>query len=358
MRFWREACYIIGIKTIIHHIKPLFRGYPLTTSPWSLLFILGLLILNGLFLLKTRAEIPYKNIGWSSGGPVFSGEEGGGTLSGSLVYSLESSEGDGQLKLLDGTVLLAYSEPISNLIPARDGLNKYKIQVGDTLSSIAANFGISLETIRLANPNTRSSIRVGEELIILPTTGILYETKDGDSLELVANRYQVSSRLIQDQNPNYQKLFASPGNKIILPNAKPLSGAEYANRYVRGLPDLGNYFALPARGWNWGELHDYNAVDIADQCGRPVYASAEGLVKEESSNGYWNRGYGNAVLIEHPNGTETRYVHLAKSLVRVGDYVSQGDEIALIGNTGNTHGPTGCHLHFEIYGAKNPFAVR
>ncbi|MBI2604018.1 MAG: M23 family metallopeptidase, partial [Candidatus Harrisonbacteria bacterium] len=42
--------------------------------------------------------------------------------------------------------------------------------------------------------------------------------------------------------------------------------------------------------------------------------------------------------------------------VSVGDYVAQGDIIGYIGNSGNTHGPTGCHLHFEVMGARNPFA--
>ena len=263
-----------------------------------------------------------------------------------------------QENIFDGSSVLAPLTPLTNITPTRGGLKKYKVQAGDTLSALAANFSISVETIRFANPGLRSYLRQGEEIIILPTSGILYETKDGDSLEVVANRYQITPETIKQYNPEYQKLFGASGNRVVLPGAKPLSGAEYANRYVRGLPDLGNYFSLPARGWNWGQLHDYNAVDIADQCGSPVYASAEGLVIEESTDGLWNQGYGNQVIIEHPNGTRTRYAHLAKALVRTGDYVAQGDKVALIGNTGNTHGPTGCHLHFEIYGAKNPFAVR
>ncbi len=127
------------------------------------------------------------------------------------------------------------------------------------------------------------------------------------------------------------------------------------------LPDLKNYFALPAIGWNWGELHNYNAVDIANQCGASVHAAAEGLVVADENFGDgssgWNDGYGIFVLLEHPNGTKTRYAHLDKAIVRVGDYVNRGGEIGVMGSTGNTHGPTGCHLHFEVYGAKNPFAV-
>jgi len=119
-----------------------------------------------------------------------------------------------------------------------------------------------------------------------------------------------------------------------------------------------SYFTLPSSGLNWGKLHYDNAIDIADLCGRPIKAAAEGLVIEEFSNNRWNNGYGNYVLIEHPNGIKTRYAHTLKNSVQAGDYVSQGQLIALIGNTGNAKGATGCHLHFEVIGAKNPFAAK
>ncbi len=132
----------------------------------------------------------------------------------------------------------------------------------------------------------------------------------------------------------------------------------YVSRWAGDFLDLGNYFASPTTGWNWGRLHDYNAVDIANRCGTPVYAAAEGLVVEVANDDGWNNGYGNYIKIEHPiNGskTYTRYAHLSKVLVDKGIYVLQGAEIGLMGNTGNTIGQTGCHLHFEVYGAKNPF---
>ena len=59
----------------------------------------------------------------------------------------------------------------------------------------------------------------------------------------------------------------------------------------------------------------------------------------------WGSGYGYVVYIQHADGRETRYGHLSRVLVNVGDHVDQGDKIALSGNTGRSTGP---HLHFEV----------
>ncbi|MEK7086788.1 MAG: peptidoglycan DD-metalloendopeptidase family protein, partial [Patescibacteria group bacterium] len=353
---------ITKIKAILGAARPLFRGFPKATSFWPLLLILTVVILQSIFLAGAKDDFLYKNKNnLSFGGPVLAAEDEYGLLSNASVYLAQSSVQETRILSEEGA-LIGDSGPLSN-ISVRGGLKRYKVRKGDTLSSLAADFGLGLETLRLANPELRSqSLKVGQELVVLPVSGILYEVKDGDALASVALRYHTDPDLIRQYNPDYQKIFTTPGENVILPYAKPLAKNDYINRYVNGLLDLKNYFVLPARGWNWGELHEYNAVDIADQCGKPIYASAEGLVIPDEKFGEgvsgWNNGYGLFVLIEHPNGTRTRYAHNGKNLVKIGDYVSQGQEIALIGNTGNTDGPSGCHLHFEVYGARNPFAVK
>ncbi len=117
------------------------------------------------------------------------------------------------------------------------------------------------------------------------------------------------------------------------------------------------YFIMPTQGFNWGRLHNHNAVDIANACGTRVVAAADGLVVPDPNFGDgtsgWNGGYGLFVFLEHPNGTKTRYAHLSKILVSIGGYVKQGSVIGFMGETGEA---TGCHVHFEVYGAENPFA--
>lgn len=92
-------------------------------------------------------------------------------------------------------------------------------------------------------------------------------------------------------------------------------------------------------GYRWGRLHA--GTDVGVPQGTTVRASRGGQVVTAG----WVGGYGNCVIIDHGDGVSTRYGHLSQVLVSVGQYVDQGDQIALSGNTGRSTGP---HLHFEI----------
>ena len=109
---------------------------------------------------------------------------------------------------------------------------------------------------------------------------------------------------------------------------------------------------LPAIGFNWGRIHGRNGVDVANSCGTPIYAAADGSVTSAKTSG-WNGGFGKFLKILHSNGTETLYAHVSRLLVAAGEYVTKGQQIAVMGSTGRS---TGCHLHFEVHGAKNPLA--
>ncbi len=308
----------------------------------------------------------YKNEDiWGYGGPVQKPEvvaaSTGEATPSSMVQASQVEESD--ILIADNTAVVASSNPLSDLLPIGGGLKEYKVKRGDTIASVAARFHISSDTLLGANPGIGRALSVGQKLLILPVSGIVYRVQSGDTLQSISSRYNIDSELIKKYNAGYQIALSSGSGSIVLPYATALpsqsQGASAPD--TQNLPDLKNYFSLPAVGWNWGQLHDYNAIDIANQCGTPVEAAAEGLVISDETLGSgaegWNNGYGIFVLVEHPNHTRTRYAHLAKALVKPGDYVSKWQEIWLMGNTGNTHGPTGCHLHFEVYGAKNPFAV-
>lgn len=88
----------------------------------------------------------------------------------------------------------------------------------------------------------------------------------------------------------------------------------------------------------------HQGVDLACNTGSPVYATGDAVV-QQSSLGLPTTGYGQMLLLQHKFGYQTRYAHLSRRLVNVGDTVKRGDLIGLIGNTGGSTGP---HLHYEV----------
>ena len=106
-------------------------------------------------------------------------------------------------------------------------------------------------------------------------------------------------------------------------------------------------FAMPCQGFvltsgfgpRWGRAH--TGLDMAARTGTPIYASDGGTVITAGYSG----GYGLCIDIDHGNGYVTKYGHCSKLLVNVGEKVYQGQQIALMGSTGNSTGP---HLHFEV----------
>ncbi|OHA24927.1 MAG: hypothetical protein A3C79_02990 [Candidatus Taylorbacteria bacterium RIFCSPHIGHO2_02_FULL_45_28] len=238
-------------------------------------------------------------------------------------------------------------------------ISSYTVRDGDTISGIAKMFGVSVNTVMWANNISRASaLRVGQDLIILPVTGINYTLQKGDTIKGIALKYKADVDEILRYNDLSLNSTLIVGQNIIIPDAElqivvPTKGVVKNNpAHNTNGPDYGNYYIRPVQGGVKTQgLHGYNGIDIASPVGTPIYASAAGKVLVSISGG-WNGGYGNLVIISHDNGTQTLYSHLSKNLVKVGQYVEQNQRIAFMGATGKVTGP---HLHFEIRGAKNPF---
>lgn len=251
----------------------------------------------------------------------------------------------------------------------RDRVVLYQVQEGDTPSSIAKSFGISLNTLLWAN-NLRSPnlIRVGDELVILPISGVKYEVKKGDTIDSIAKKFKGDQDEIMEFNGLNENDVLAVGAEIIIPDGElsvPSSGSSSPNNSILkrfiALPEYIGYYLRPILGGrnsrvtknNPHGIHGNNGVDLASTCGSPVLASAPGQVLvAKTYNKNVRFGYGNYIVIEHTNGTQTLYGHLSRILVAMGQTVERGNAIGLIGSSGNS---TGCHVHFEIRGAKNPF---
>lgn len=234
-------------------------------------------------------------------------------------------------------------------------ISTYVVREGDTITSIAAMFSVSPNTIRWANNLSGSTLKVGQELAILPITGVRHKVKSGDTLASIAKKYGAN----QDDIISYNDLPADHrlaiGDEIIIPDGE-LTGASgapsAATKLASGLKEAVGYYLRPIVGGRKSQgIHGHNAVDLAAPIGTPIMAAADGTVILSRTGGY-NGGYGTYIVISHDNGTQTVYAHMSANYVAVGQRVDQGAMIGRIGMTGNTSGP---HVHFEIRGAKNPF---
>jgi LysM repeat protein len=234
---------------------------------------------------------------------------------------------------------------------------KYTVGRGETINQIAEDFGISAETILLANELSSSTVREGDELMILPVDGLLHMVESGETVEKIAKKYSADSGQIIDFNRLSDEGEVFVGDILIVPEGKMSKSVQSTAPVAQvTLPD--SYFISPATGIITQGAHfshivngyrQYNAADIANTLGTPIVAVAGGTIQIVKT--VWP--YGNYITILHPNGVVTLYGHLnsfAKDIYS-GKQVSQGEIIGYMGSTGYS---TGSHLHFEVRGAANP----
>lgn len=257
----------------------------------------------------------------------------------------------------------------------------YEVKAGDTLSQIAEDNRLPMGDLIAINPileDENSLIRVGDELIITvpePELSVIHRERvyEEDSYEADTvyldndDWYTTKSEVRQQPSAGFRKAAAlvtyrndtevseevvkeeilyeavpkivERGTKIPPTYIKPISGGRVSSNFGRR--------SAPMKGAST----NHAGIDWATPVGTAVMASSGGVVTRAG----WGSGYGYVVYIQHEDGKETRYGHLSKVLVRVGQKVSQGQKIALSGNTGRSTGP---HLHFEIRvngQAVNPF---
>ncbi|MDP3800212.1 MAG: M23 family metallopeptidase [bacterium] len=235
----------------------------------------------------------------------------------------------------------------------------YEVEAGDSLESIADDFGISVDTLLSANNLPKGTkLKIGDKISILPVDGVRHTVKLGDTIKSIAIKYNADEARILAFNglPDDGRIVTGqtltiPGGEFHVPISTKYAPAQSPS--PDSLPNIAGYYGRPSNGRVTFGLHRFNAVDIGghEWCNTPLYASAAGTVITADAQG-WNGGYGRYIKISHDNGTITLYAHASQLLIGEGVKVKKGQTIALMGSTGNA---TGCHVHFEIRGAKNPF---
>jgi len=230
------------------------------------------------------------------------------------------------------------------------GIDSYTVQPGDTLTQIAEDYRVSTNTIRWENGISGNKLTVGKELVILPVSGVRHKIQRGDTFGSISKKYRVDIEDVLIYNQLSADTKLTIGEKIMVPNGVIVNTAARSKtiaKNTRGISRSG-YYTKPTNGPltsgygpRWGGYH--YGDDYGVPVGTSINASASGVVTRARIG--WSGGYGNYIIVKHANGTETLYAHLSKILVKAGENVSQGQQIAKSGNTGRSTGP---HLHWEV----------
>lgn len=264
------------------------------------------------------------------------------------------------------TSLQSGEEEVLNGESFSDQVSTYVIRKGDSMPAIAKMFGVSVNTIYWANDLKKGDkLKEGDTLVILPFDGLTHTVKSKETLAGIAKLYKADIDDIMAFNGMNKGDKLVVGDEIIIPEGQKTEESDKPVKKStttvvknttpsKNLKSVDGYFIYPLptgpRIRKTQGIHDRYAVDIGAPSGTPIYAAAAGKVVV-ARNGY-NGGYGNLVIVQHPNGTETRYAHMSKLGTTSGKQVSQGEVIGYVGTTGRS---TGNHLHIEVRGARNPF---
>lgn len=272
---------------------------------------------------------------------------------------------------------IAKSNPQTELADrsAMNGKIIHEVESGETISTIAEEYGLKTNTVLWENDlSATSTLKIGQRLVIPPVDGVTHVVDKGQDIKKIASLYGANADAILKQNRIDATANLKVGEAIFIPGAKPLPVREGSarvesssrikgksnvgsTRLVSGSeigadskasPATGKMMIFPTRGKLTQGFHPgHYAYDIADTSKPPIWAAMDGTVIKASS-GTWGGGYGNHIIIDHGNGLKTLYGHMEYLSVSVGDHVTQGQVIGKMGRTGNVRGRTGIHLHFEV----------
>ncbi|HBN09177.1 MAG TPA: hypothetical protein DD435_11210 [Cyanobacteria bacterium UBA8530] len=245
----------------------------------------------------------------------------------------------------------------------------YIVQEGDGLGSIAQKqlhaFSrwqeiYELNRATIADPD---HLKVGTEILLPGEKGkekksqkaeksFTYTVSSGDTVSSLLSRFRIDEETFVRFNRLENLDSLSIGQKLFFPSSRerlrPRGEFKQAHRGLLG--DIGRLIGRSlcrpllgavSSGFGFRGNHFHAGIDIPKSPGSAIHAAQDGVVIRSS----WFSDYGKVVDIAHSDGLVTRYAHCSKLLVGIGERVSQGETIALVGSTGRASTP---HLHFEV----------
>jgi murein DD-endopeptidase MepM/ murein hydrolase activator NlpD len=245
----------------------------------------------------------------------------------------------------------------------------YSVVHGDTLTGIAAHFGLSMMTIWWANTLTsKDQLHVGQVLRIPAVDGVLYTAQEGDTVTAVAARFHADPAAVM----TYDGLASDEltlGQQVMIPNgvgssivavaARPTAKARASSSstgctgcgfaplawpvpggYISQGYGCTGFYAEPPLG---NCPHFHNGLDIAAPSGTRIVAAAAGTV---TFAGWKDNGGGYQVWVSDGHDFYTSYHHMSAVLVHTGQRIGRGQLIGRVGMTGDATGP---HCHFSVW---------
>ncbi len=231
-------------------------------------------------------------------------------------------------------------------------ITKYQLEAGDTLWDLSRKLGVNIDTLVSFNEIKKAhTLQMGQTIKVPHLDGLLYDVHSNDTLEGIASNHYVTKDSIIFFNrldtPEALQTNLMFGKKLFLPGAV-YSFEERMERFgseLYGPMPAGTYRITALYGWRIHPItraRDFHrGVDLGAAIGTPVYSAQAGVVITATVD----FGYGQFIAIQHKKGYISRYAHLSKMYVRVGQTVGVQSPIGAVGVTGRTTGP---HLHFEV----------
>lgn len=245
---------------------------------------------------------------------------------------------------------------------AFDTVEYYIVEPGDTIGTIAENFGVTQDTIlKENNLSPTSLIQPGQKMTVIVTTSgqaASHRVKKGDTIDKIAKSFGVTSESIIAFNELADASQIQEGDVLIIEGGtKPEEAKPRITVPKNSGSRVGQFFSPSTTtekgsgsgnlGWparsrrvNRGVVSGHIALDIDGDVGNPIFSADSGVVASAG----WGRGYGLHVIVNHGNGFQTLYAHMKTSYVKAGQSVDRGEALGEIGLTGWT---TGAHVHFE-----------
>lgn len=249
----------------------------------------------------------------------------------------------------------------------------YVAEETESLESVAKKFNMTVDEIKALNANWEDPLHKGSKITVLKAAPMITVTLDQEVKAQATVPFKTVVRKDANQVKSVKKVERAGKAGVVetttalqSKNGKVISSVTKSSRLLQEAVDqivvvgtkegvATGSFIKPTVGRlsspfgpRWGRFH--YGIDLANRTGTDVVAADGGVVTRVGMAG----SYGNLIIIDHQNGTSTRYAHLSAFNVKVGDVVAQGQSIGKIGSTGRSTGP---HLHFEVRVggvAKNP----